>query len=261
MELQAGSGLVRLTTTFDHRQRDHRLRALFPLPARTDRSHAECAFAVVERGLVAEGGPTEKPLATYPSRRFVAAGGLLVVHEGLHEYELVDLDDADEPTSAGALALTLVRATGLLSNGPMPARPLPAGPVVATPGAQVPGPQVLRYGIAFDAPTSADDPASRWAGAYAAADELSLPLLTLRAEGHGTEPAQGQALRVTGAQVSSVRRRGDALEVRVFNPSPTTARVDLDGRAGWLLDLRGRAVEPFEGSVELTPWQIATLLL
>ena len=262
VELQAGSGLVHLTTTFDHRQRDHRIRAVFPLPAPTDRSHAECAFAVVERGLVAEGGPTEKPLATYPSRRFVAAGGLLVVHEGLHEYELVDLDDADEPTSAGALALTLVRATGLLSNGPMPARPLPAGPVVATPAAQVPGPQVFRYGVAFDAPTHAGDPASpRWSGAYAAADELSLPLLTVRAEGQGAGPAQGQALHVTGAEISSIRRRGEALEVRVFNPSPTTAQVDVDGRAGWLLDLRGRAVEPFEGSVELTAWQIATLLL
>ncbi len=112
--------------------------------------------------------------------------------------------------AAGALALTLVRATGLLSNGPMPARPLPAGPVVPTPGAQVPGPQVLRYGIAFDAPTSADDPASRWSGAYAAADELSLPLLTLRAEGHGTEPATGAgAVRhgSTGLVGPATRRR------------------------------------------------------
>ena len=260
VELQAGSGLVRLTTTFDHRQRDHRLRSILPLPVRTDRSHAECAFAVVERGLVAEGGPTEKPLATYPSRRFVASGGLLVVHDGLHEYELVDLDDEEEPTSAGALAVTLLRATGLLSNGPMPARPLPAGPVLATPGAQVPGSQVFRYGVAFDAPPAVGDPASsRWAGAYAAADELSLPLLTLRAEGRGVGPSHGQALCVTGAEISSVRRRGDTLEVRVFNPSPDSTHVEVQGRAGWVLDLRGRAVEPFEGSLELTPWQIATL--
>ena len=106
------------------------------------------------------------------------------------------------------------------------------------------------------------DPASsRWGGAYAAADELSLPLLTLRAEGRGVGPSHGQALCVTGAEISSVRRRGDALEVRVFNPSPDSTHVEVQGRAGWVLDLRGRAVEPFEGSLELTPWQIATLLV
>jgi len=42
-----------------------------------------CAYSVVERGLVAEGGPSEVALPTFPSRRFVTAGGLTVVHEGL----------------------------------------------------------------------------------------------------------------------------------------------------------------------------------
>ena len=39
---------------------------------RPPRSEAECAFAVVTRGLTAEGGPTELGLPTFPSRRFVA---------------------------------------------------------------------------------------------------------------------------------------------------------------------------------------------
>lgn len=273
VEVQAGSALVRLTTSFEHRCRDHRLRTCFPLPERAHRSHAECAFAVVERGTAAEGGPTERALPTFPSRRFVVAGGLVVVHEGLHEYELVDLatdtdTDTDTQTDtadtgvlagaagAGALALTLVRATGLLSNGPMAARPLPAGPVLATPGAQVPGARTFRYGIAFDTEPAAG---GRWSRAYELADELALPLLTTRAEGGGTRPSAGRALVVDGAEVSAVRRGGDHLEIRLFNPAPTPAVVNLGSRSGWLVDLRGRRLEPFEGTVTLDPWRIATL--
>ncbi|MCD9623594.1 glycoside hydrolase family 38 C-terminal domain-containing protein [Rhabdothermincola salaria] len=260
LEVQAGSPLVRVTTGFVNASRDHRLRTWLPLPERTDRSFAECAFAVVERGLVAEGGPTERPLATYPSRRFVAAGGLVVVHEGLHEYELVDLDDDTHPASAGALAVTLLRATGLLSNGPMAARPLPAGPVRPTPGAQVLGPHTVRYGVAFDDPP-ADRPTERWAQAHALADDLLVPLLVTRAEGGGDRPSSGQALSVTGAEVTAVQRRGPSLEVRVVNASDADTMVEVEGRRGWVLDLRGRPVEPFEGTVELAPWRIATLLL
>ncbi|HUQ40291.1 MAG TPA: glycoside hydrolase family 38 C-terminal domain-containing protein, partial [Acidimicrobiales bacterium] len=108
LEVQAGEPFVRVHTRFDNPSRDHRLRAWFPLPTPATTSQAECAFAVVERGLEAEGGPTERGLPTFPSRRFVRAGGLTVAHEGLLEYELVE--------DGTALALTLLRATGMLSR-------------------------------------------------------------------------------------------------------------------------------------------------
>ena len=56
------------------------------------------------RDLVPESGPTEAGLPTYPARRFVHAGGLTIAHEGLLEYELVEVRDGH----AHALALTLV---------------------------------------------------------------------------------------------------------------------------------------------------------
>src|SRR5690606_10649956 len=77
LELRAGEDFVRLRVAWDNRSADHRVRLWFPLPTPADRSEAECAFATVQRGLVAEGGPNEAALPTYPSRRFVAAGGLL----------------------------------------------------------------------------------------------------------------------------------------------------------------------------------------
>jgi alpha-mannosidase len=239
-----------VTVEVDNQARDHRLRAWFPLPSPAATSRAECAFAVVERGLTAEGGPSEIGLPTFPSRRFVAAGGLTIVHEGLLEYELVDVDGAGE--RAGALALTLLRCTGMLSQGPMPYRPLPAGPLVAMEGPQMLGRQVLRYAVHLgDA-----DP-------YELVDEAFVPLLVAKSGGGeaGDLPPAGSALSVTGAEVSAVTRVGGSLEVRVFNPTPSPATVTIDGRRGWLVDLRGRPLEPFEQTFDLAPWRIATAVL
>ena len=126
-----------------------------PPPATVSR--AECAFAIVERGLAAEGGPHESGLATFPSRRFVSAGGLTVLHEGLLEYELVD--------GGRALALTLLRATGMLSRDHMAYRPNPAGPALPVEGPQMLGRQLLRYCLHL----GDGDP-------YALADQAWVPL-------------------------------------------------------------------------------------
>jgi alpha-mannosidase len=251
VEVQAGSPLVRVAVEVDNRAEDHRLRAWFPLPVPARASFAECAFAVVERGLVAEGGPSERALATYPSRRFVCAGGLTVVHDGLPEYELVDVRPA--AGGAHALALTLLRCTGAISRGPMPWRPLPAGPRTPTPAAQLPGRRTVRFAVRLG-----DDPAD----AYAAVDDAFVPFLVGHAAGGGPAPARGGVLEIDGAEVSAVARDGGGrLTVRLFNPTdrPVTAR--LAGRRGWRTDLRGRAGDPFEETVALGPWEIATLSL
>ena len=91
LEVRADEPVLRVRTRFRNPSRDHRVRVHLPLPEPASTSLAECAFTVVERGLVAEGGPEEFGTPTFPSRRFVSSGGLTVVHEGLLEYELVDV--------------------------------------------------------------------------------------------------------------------------------------------------------------------------
>jgi hypothetical protein len=266
IELRAGEQLVRVTTSFDNACTDHRLRAWFPLPEAADHSSAECAFDVVERGLVAEGGPSERPLATYPSRRFVTAGGLSVLHDGLCEYELVDLsqDGAGEtPARAHALALTLLRATGMLSRLTMLNRPLPAGPVDSLTSPQLQGPLVLRYALALEA----TDP-------YGLADDAFMDLPVVSSLGGGRRGLESSLLSVTGAEVSALRRvAGGVLELRVFNPTGASTRVEVrrglrsapgaddEPLRGQLVDLRGRFVASFEGSFELGPHRIATARL
>ena len=93
VELRADDAVVRVTTTFVNPSGDHRVRIHLPLPGPARHSHAESAFAVVTRGLTAEGRADEFGLPTAPSQRFVTAGRLTVAHEGVCEYELVDLVD------------------------------------------------------------------------------------------------------------------------------------------------------------------------
>jgi hypothetical protein len=127
-------------------------------------------------------------------------------------------------------------------------RPLPAGPLTPVEGLQLQGRRIeARYALCV----GCDDP-------YAMADDVFLPLELVQAPGGGRRPSPGSALEIEGAEVSAVRREAGMLEVRVFNPTdlPTTVRVG--SRSGWLVDLRGRTLDPFDGAFELHPFGIAT---
>jgi mannosylglycerate hydrolase len=251
LELRADEAVVRVTTTFVNPSRDHRLRVHLPLPEPARHSEAESAFAVVRRGLTAEGRPDEFGLPTAPAHRFVCAGGLTVVHEGVCEYELIDIEPGPDGDAARTMALTVVRATGMLSRLGMAYRPFPAGPLTPVDGLQMAGRSVsLRYALAL----GCDDP-------YALADDLLLPLEVVGTLGGGTRSPEGSAFSVEGAEVSALRREGGVLELRVFNPTGQASTVTVAGHSGWLFDLRGYPTEPFEGSFELRPFGIVTARL
>ena len=255
VEVHAGEDLVRVTVSFDNVTTDHRLRVHLPLPEPADHSVAECAYGTVHRGLTAEGGATEAGLPTFPSRRFVSAGGLLVAHDGLTEYELVDLEGEGDGARARELAITVIRSIGIISQGPMAMRAVPAGPHTLTPKAQMPG----RHEVAFVLHLGDRDP-------YAVADEAFTPVPTARFPGTGglgDPDATGQALQITGAEVTALRRTDDGrLELRVVNPSAQPTTLTVADRTGQPVDLRGTPNgERFDGSATLAPWKIATIIL
>jgi hypothetical protein len=138
----------------------------------------------------------------------------------------------------------------MLSRLGMSLRPLPAGPMMAIEGPQLLGPVEVHYALAV----GAVDP-------YRMATEVIDPLLIAGSFGGGDRSGHGTTLSVRGAQVSSVRRSAGQVEVRVFNPTPTSTTVEIAGRSGWLVDLRGRPVTPFEGGFELRSQGIATARL
>jgi hypothetical protein len=233
--LRAGDPVVHLDVEIDNRARDHRLRTHFPLPAPVDGSDAECAFAVVRRPLTAEPGVVERGVATFPARRFVDCSdgrvGLGVISDSVLEYEVVE--------GGTVLAVTLLRAVGFLSRRRPAFRPEPAGPPLPVPGAQMAGLVHRRLGLLLHA--------GDWQEGelYRRADDFLVPLLAATVpEGSGRRrPARGQALAITGAEVSAVTREGGDVVVRVFNPNPGagTARVDgevLPLRSGQIALLR-----------------------
>jgi hypothetical protein len=253
VEVRADERPVRVTTAFVNPARDHRLRVHLPLPRPASASVAECAFTTVTRGLTAEGRPDELGLPTYPARRFVSAGGLTVVHDGVVEYELVDIDGGagGGEGAAHTLALTLLRATGMLSRLGMAYRPFPAGPLTPVDGLQMVGRRIEdRYAVVVG-------DVDQWA----LADDVLLPLEALSSPGGGWRAGEGSELQVEGAEVTAVRRDAGLLEVRVCNPTGDLATVRTGGRSGWLVDLRGRPLEHFEGAFELRPHGIATFRL
>jgi alpha-mannosidase len=248
IEVRADERIVRVVTRFVNPASDHRLRVHFPLPEPAEGSDAECAFAVVHRGLDAEGRTDEFGLPTFPSRRFVSAGGLTVAHEGLLEYELVDIEGEPSARRATAMAVTLLRSTGMLSRLGMAYRPLPAGPLTPVEGLQLRGRTIeARYALGL----GCDDP-------YAMVDDAFVPLEVVYAPGGGWRPGSGSALEIEGAEVSAVRRQAGMLEVRVFNPTDRPVTVGVGARSGWLVDLRGGSLEPVDGSFALRPFGIAT---
>jgi len=261
LELRTGERFLRVHTELDNPCRDHRLRVHFPLPSPATVSNAECAFAVVDRGLVAEGGPNEFGLPTFVSRRFVDASdgdaGLALVHDGLLEYELVSHDG----NRGSELALTLLRATGYLSRMQLSMRASPAGYPYP-----LHGPQMLGH-VAFDYALVPHRGDWRDARLSDVADEVLVPLERIRAGGwsDARRDPTGALLEVDGAQVSAVLREAGGLVVRVFNPSPDIATVVIQREGapvtGWTVDLVGRPRARVEGALELGAWEIATVRL
>ncbi|NUS02149.1 MAG: alpha-mannosidase [Nonomuraea sp.] len=256
VELRAGEPFVRLLVTFDNRCDDHRVRLHVPLPWRAEYSLAEGQFAVVKRGLEAEGGCGEEPLPTFPAHGWVAAGGMGALLEHATEYELVD--DGDE------LALTLLRSAGYLSRNRNPLRPEPAGPQLPTPAAQSRGLRTVSLGLMpYMGP---------WQRVRAAAELFRQDLLVVPGLGDPAlglpAPAAGLSVSGEGVTMTSLRMRDDWRELRLVALADDPTRAVVEGRftRARRADLRGRPGEPLEVSqgrlvLPLRPWEIATVQL
>jgi hypothetical protein len=248
VDVVAGEPFVRVEASFVNAHLDHRLRAHFPLPAPVTGSDAECAFAVVHRGLTHDGNPIEAGLPTYPARRFVDCAPLALIFDGVGEYEVVD--------GGRELALSLLRSVGFLSRDDGRLRPVHAGPVLPTPRAEQLGPFRRSYAIVLH----------RGANLHALADEVLLPLEHAPVDASSRRlPVAGARLAVDGAEVTAVLRDHGALVVRVFRAAAEAgfASIRWNGASarGWLVDLTGRPLAELDGGLTLEPWQIATVRL
>ncbi|MEV0378847.1 alpha-mannosidase [Nonomuraea sp. NPDC050643] len=253
VELRAGEPFVRLDVEFDNRCADHRVRLHVPLPTPdASESHAEGQFAVVTRGLTAEGGCGETPLPTFPASSWVAAGGVAALLEHVTEYEVVE----------GELALTLLRSVGYLSRNRNGLRPEPAGPQLPTPAAQSRG--VRKVSLALMPYQGA------WGEVVPQAEAFRHDLLVVPGTAESAlplpSPAAGLSVTGEGVVMTSLRDRDGWCELRVvaLTPDPTEAVISGSLTEARHADLRGRpgeSVQVSDGVVRLPlgGWEIATI--
>jgi alpha-mannosidase len=259
VELRSGEPFVRVTLDFENRSVDHRVRFHVPTARAAQVSHAEGQFAVVERGTAPEGGYHEMPLATYPARGFVDAGGVAVLLDHLVEYELLDA------AAGGELAITVLRAIGLISRNANPYREDPAGPEIAIPGAQCRGPWRVAFALYPHAGSWTD------ADVLGMAERYQHRFASASGTRHDSDEAlvaeAGLELRGAGVVMSSLRRRNDGwIELRLVNASDAPVEASLRGRLREAREVSiiGRSGNRIGLATEvlrlaLTPWEIRTV--
>ena len=235
------SPVVEIELEFDNRATDHRLRAEFPTPIRTDTVISDGHFYINHRPVDFPDGTDwfQPPSGTYPQREFSLVqdheGGLAILSRGLPE-----IAPFRTPDGRVGLALTLLRAVGWLSRDDLPTRRhRNAGPTLPTPDAQCPGLRRFHYAVL------------PFPGNHIAADVKGLsaryrtPIIAVQGVEDGLIPG-GNGLfskESNATAVSAVKQHAsrDTLVVRLYNltaePVTETLTFGRQLHAAWRSDL------------------------
>ena len=204
-----------IEAALDNRCRDHRLRVHFPLPVPVTGSDAGCAFAVVHRGLVAEGGRPR------PRRRRSPPGGSSTAApepSGWPSSPTARSSTRSSTTARSWPSRCCGRRAGCHAGGCRcaPTRP---GPAVPVEGAQVQGRRRWRYGLLLHAGDGSSRPSER------AGRRLPAP-----ARGRPSDPAAGPSPPARRPGAAGRGRRGVGgpprrrrVVVRLFHPGSQVA--------------------------------------
>ena len=207
--LREGADWVEVETVVQNNVKDHRLRVVFPSGANTGTCLMDTPFDVVERKIAlrpdndryreleVEFKPQQTFTAVFDSKR-----GVAVVSSGLLECAVQDMPNRP-------VALTLFRATRKTVN------------TDGEPGGQVQGELRFRYWIVplQGAPARARlfDMSQMLAGGLRATQLTAVDAVRFRQE--RSLPVESGFLSLEGpAVVTSLRKEGQATEVRLFNP-------------------------------------------
>jgi len=265
--LYRGLNRVDFRVTLDNAARDHRLRALFPLPFVTGSAITENQFHVAERSLTPppwNGVSNEQPPTTFPQKTFAAFEGdevgLAVFNKGLQEGEVVR-----DRKGRQAYALTLLRCVGWLSRPDLVSRRGGAGPTISTEDSQMQGTHTFEFSLTTYRGGWRENNVQAMAHSFAYP-----PLAWATNEHQGSLGSDVPLARITPGIVPTALTRSDvdgAPLIRVYNASDgqsdAAVSVPWAGPGAGLCDLMENHIETLSPAgpwtFPLRPWEIATV--
>jgi mannosylglycerate hydrolase len=216
--------MVYAKTIIDNQAKDHRLRLVYPLGQRIDRTVSDSVFELKERianreeSFVAQ-RLKEVPVVVDPSLSMIVCHkeneNFVVFHRGLHEYQV------EGKLNESILKHTLLRSVGYLSRDDFKTRGGAAGPNLETPEAQVLRPTTVTYAFGFQTQTTS------LAHIYQQAKVYRQPVVMLK----GVSLNKPHALIKLSHQeviLSSTRKISpNQIEIRLWNPYAYEQTIDL----------------------------------
>ncbi|RSK28872.1 glycoside hydrolase family 38 [Bacillus sp. HMF5848] len=203
---------VKVSVTVTNRAKDQRLRVTYPLVTKPDFTYSDTAFEIVKRPAVTAeqfDAPKQKevPVVVEPSQSFIHVDDLTFYHRGLQEYQVYE----------NSLDITVLRSVGWLSRDDLRTRGGGAGPNMETPGGQCMG--TYTFDFAFEL--------ERKQLAEVATEAKMFRVPPKFVEAHVPTPVSLFEIDNRTLQWSTIRRKHDHVEVRLWNPCESDENVNF----------------------------------
>lgn len=202
-------------TNWINKSKNHILQIGFNLQDKIYETINEDLYGIVKRKFnpdfnIYEQIPAKKGIEikpnTSPMQRFMSAEDFALITKGLTEYEIYK----------NTVNLTLLRATGIISNPHNPTRGTPAGPPLNTEKLQCIGNNYAEFAISFN--TNEKD-------LYKIADEFYCANIFLYTEKTNTNFIE---VKNRNIYISSIKTAEKGIEVRLFNNSDSEEITDIE---------------------------------
>jgi len=148
ISLDKNSDILDFKVIYDNKKENHKIQAKINTLKPITETYSEDLNKLIKRKFdpnydIRKNLPKTKGIEaktnTAPMQRYVNTNGIGIVTKGLTEYEVYK----------NSISITLLRATGIISNPKNPARSTPAGPPLPTQKSQLPGKNICEFSLSF----------------------------------------------------------------------------------------------------------------
>ncbi len=247
--LGSGAKFVKIDLKYENKSKDHKLQAVFDLEKPVNETISEDLYKTVKRNFDPNYDLNEKIPAprgielkqnTMPINRFVWTNGVGIITDGLKEIEI----------AKNTLAVTILRATGIISNPKNPARGTPAGPPLVEEDLQMIGKQKASFAFSFT---------DKAENLYKICDEIFNPPILLFGNMKNRQfiSKDNKAIRVTAIRKSAE----NDLIVRLVNYSNEKEICTINSKQVFETDLTELKSIPTHKILYFNPHEIKTIKL